>query len=167
MRHTLLLCSIAILATACSSNNFTMVTTTEDNPWVETTVYDDASAGAEADIIVDLDAVGQTVQGFGVCFSELSHRALSKLSKDDYNAVMTELFAPGEEGANFTICRMPIGSSDFALKYYSFNDTPGDFAMEHFSIDNDKETLIPLIKDALARNPELKSGDRHGALPTG
>ena len=156
MRHTLLLCSIAILATACSSNNFTVVTTTEDNPWVETTVYDDASAGAEADIIVDLDAVGQTVQGFGVCFSELSHRALSKLSKDDYDAVMTELFTPGDEGANFTICRMPIGSSDFALKYYSFNDTPGDLAMEHFSIDNDKETLIPLIKDALARNPELK-----------
>jgi glucosylceramidase len=133
-----------------------MVTTTEDNPWVETTVYDDASAGAEADIIVDLDAVGQTVQGFGVCFSELSHRALSKLSKDDYNAVMTELFTPGDEGANFTICRMPIGSSDFALKYYSFNDTPGDLAMEHFSIDNDKETLIPLIKDAQARNPWVK-----------
>ena len=61
MRHTLLFCSIAILATACSSNNFTMVTTTEDNPWVETTVYDDASAGAEADIIVDLDRCSLTV----------------------------------------------------------------------------------------------------------
>ena len=156
MRHKLVLIVLTFLATACSSNKFTMVTTTEDNPWVETTVYNDASAGAEADIIVDLDAVGQTVQGFGVCFSELSHRALSKLSKEDYDSIMTELFTPGSEGVNFTICRMPIGSSDFALKYYSFNDTPGDLAMEHFSIDNDKETLIPLIKDALARNTELK-----------
>jgi glucosylceramidase len=132
-----------------------MVTTTEDNPWVETAVYDDAAEGTEADIVVDLDAVGQTVQGFGTCFSELSHRALSKLSPEDYDTIMTELFAPGE-GVNFTICRMPIGSSDFALKYYSFNDTPGDLAMENFSIDNDKETLIPLIKDALAKNPGLK-----------
>ena len=155
MRHKLLFCTLVLLAAACSQNRFTMVTTTEDNPWMETTVYDDAAEGTEADIVVDLDAVGQTVQGFGTCFSELSHRALSKLSPEDYDTVMTELFAPGK-GVNFTICRMPIGSSDFALKYYSFNDTPGDLAMENFSIDNDKGTLIPLIKDALAKNPGLK-----------
>ena len=155
MRHRLLLLALTVLATACSSNRFTMVTTTEDNPWVETDVYDDAAEGTEADIVVDLSATGQTIKGFGTCFSELSHRALSKLTPEDYDKVMTELFAPGE-GVNFTICRMPIGSSDFALKYYSFDDTPGDLVMEHFSIDNDKETLIPLIKSALAKNPGLK-----------
>lgn len=51
---------------------------------------------------------------------------------------------------------MPIGSSDFALKYYSFDDFPGDFAMEHFTIANDEQTLIPLMKDALAQKPDLK-----------
>ncbi len=132
-----------------------MVTTTEDNPWVETTEYIETAERTAADLNVNLQDVRQTVVGFGTCFSELSHRALSKLSKEDYEAVISELFTP-KAGANFTVCRMPIGASDFALKYYSFNDTPGDLAMEHFSIDNDKATLIPLIKDALARNPGIK-----------
>jgi len=156
MRHIILTALLTLLAVSCTRNSFIMYTTTEDNPWTESSTYDEALDGLEAELVVDLDAVGQTIQGFGVCFSELSHRALSKLSKEDYDALMTELFTPGEEGVNFTICRMPIGSSDFALKYYSFDDTPGDLSMEHFSIDNDKQTLIPLIKDALAKNPDLR-----------
>ena len=155
MRHIILPALFALLAVSCTQSRFTMYTTTEDNPWFESNSYDKALGGQEADITVDLDAVGQTVQGFGTCFSELSHRALSKLSREDYDKVMTELFAPGG-GMEFTVCRMPVGASDFALKYYSFDDTPGDLAMEHFSIDNDKQTLIPLIKSALGKNPNLK-----------
>lgn len=145
----------AFLILSCSQPKFTMVSTMEDNPWVETSVYDETLGGTPAGLSIDLQDVRQTIQGFGTCFSELSQRALSRLSAEDYDAVMTDLFAPdGEMG--FTICRMPIGSSDFALKYYSFDDTTGDLAMEHFSIDNDKEFLIPLIKNALAKNPSLK-----------
>ena len=151
----LTVCIIAILAAACNGNRFTVYTTTEDNPWFESSSYDRNLGGTEASLIVDLEATGQTVQGFGTCFSELSHRALSKLSPEDYDAIMTELFAP-DGGMGFTICRMPIGASDFALKYYSFDDTPGDLAMEHFSVDNDKQTLIPLIKSSLDKNPDLK-----------
>lgn len=156
MRTRFLYAIAATLAVvACSQQKFQMVSTMEDNPWVETTAYNDAAPGSAETLDIDLAAPGQTIKGFGVCFSELSHRALSKLSKEDYDAVMSELFTP-DKGAGFTICRMPIGSSDFALKYYSFDDTPGDLAMDDFSIDNDKETLIPLIKDALAKNPGLK-----------
>ena len=155
MRYSLLFCAFAIMAVSCAGNGFTMFTTTEDNPWFETSSYDKSIGGAEADLVIDLDSKGQTIQGFGTCFSELSYRALSKLSPEDYDAVMDNLFSP-DGGMGFTICRMPIGASDFALKYYSFDDTPGDLAMEHFSIDNDRQALIPLIKDALARNPELK-----------
>ena len=155
MRHRFLSAALILLAISCSDGGFKVYTTTEDNPWFESTSYDKTLPGDEADLVVDLSATGQTVQGFGVCFSELSHRALSKLSAADYDAVMTELFAP-DGGMGFTICRMPIGASDFALKYYSFDDTPGDLAMEGFSIDNDKQTLVPLIRDALAKNPGLK-----------
>ena len=154
-KQMLLGSTIVILAAGCNGNRFTVYTTTEDNPWFETSSYDRNLGGTEASLIVDLEATGQTVHGFGTCFSELSHRALSKLSPEDYDAIMTELFAP-DGGMGFTICRMPIGSSDFALKYYSFDDTPGDLAMEHFSVDNDKQTLIPLIKSALDKNPNLK-----------
>ena len=155
MRHRLLSAAFILLAVSCTDRSFTVYTTTEDNPWAEASSFDKTLPGNEADLVVDLSATGQEVQGFGVCFSELSHRALSKLSPADYDKVMTDLFAP-DGGMGFTICRMPIGSSDFALKYYSFDDTPGDLAMEHFSVDNDRQTLIPLIKSALEKNPDLK-----------
>lgn len=73
--------------------------------------------------------------------------SLSSLPAKDRENIMKELFNP-EGGANFTVCRMPIGANDFARKWYSYNETEGDFAMENFSIKNDFETLIPFIKTA-------------------
>ena len=46
---------------------------------------------------------------------------------------------------NFTLCRMPIGANDFARDWYSYDEVDGDFALEHFSIANDLETLVPFI----------------------
>ena len=99
--------SCALLAVGCTGQKFSMVSTMENNPWVENSVYDESLPGTAETLTVNLDDEGQTIKGFGVCFSELSHRALSKLSKEDYDKVMTELFAPNV-GASFTICRMPI-----------------------------------------------------------
>jgi O-glycosyl hydrolase len=58
------------------------------------------------------------------------------------------LFAPGV-GANFTVCRMPIGANDFSLDWYSYDEVPDDFSLQHFSISRDLETLVPFIKGAL------------------
>lgn len=149
--------AVAELASAAAPHKrFTMVTTTEDAQWVKVRKFDRKAEGTSTEITVNLNEKRQTIQGFGMCFSELSWRSLNKLTKEDYKAVMAELFDPDGDGARFTICRTPLGSSDFSLKYYSFDDVPEDFAMENFSVGNDEATLIPLIKDALALNPNLK-----------
>lgn len=116
---------------------------TIDKGWVPTCAY------------LDLDNPAQSVDGFGACFNELGWMSLMLLNEADRQAVMTELFAPGA-GANLAICRMPVGANDFSRDWYSYNETPGDFAMEHFSIANDRETLVPFIKSALAQNPDIK-----------
>lgn len=146
---------IIIIALCSCGRTVTMVTTTESSPWTVAPGYDAAFEGEAESLTIDLDAVGQTVQGFGTAFSELSYEALSYLSDQDRNDIMRELFAPGV-GASFNINRTPLGASDFALEYYSYDDVDGDFSMEHFSIDHDRNTLIPLIKAALAQNPEMK-----------
>ncbi len=51
---------------------------------------------------------------------------------------------------------MPIGANDYAVNWYSHNETEGDFAMENFSIDRDKERLIPYIKEAQKLNPDVQ-----------
>ncbi|MDR1887049.1 MAG: beta-glycosidase [Prevotellaceae bacterium] len=106
---------------------------------------------AEADILNPK----QTIDGFGTCFNELGWTSLSALNDADREAVMKELFEPGT-GANLTICRMPVGANDFSRNWYSYNETDGDFEMKNFSIDNDKETLIPFIKNALKYNSALQ-----------
>ena len=66
----------------------------------------------------------QTIRGFGCCFSELGAKALNKLSPEDKKNVLDELF--NSDGGAFNYCRTPIGASDFALDYYSYNDNEGE-----------------------------------------
>lgn len=156
IRNTFFLALIAGAAMlSCSRQSVYMVSTTRDNPWMELISPCSTGAGKAETLVIDLDRKGQAIEGFGTCFSELSHRALSRVSEKDREKIMADLFSPGA-GACFTVCRTPIGASDFALKYYSYDDSPGDFSMEHFTVENDRETLIPLIKSALSNNPRLK-----------
>ena len=110
---------------------------------------------ADMDVMLREDVTFQTVRGFGACFSELGWVALSALPAVHRNELLGELFAPGK-GAGFTVCRLPIGANDFARNWYSYDETPGDFAMAHFSIDRDREMLTPFIKAAKAFQPDLK-----------
>ena len=77
------------------------------------------------------------------------------LPSADRESIMKELFLPNY-GANFTICRMPIGANDFSRDWYSYNENDGDFKMKNFSIQNDTETLIPFIKSAQLQNADIK-----------
>ena len=104
---------------------------------------------------IDPDNTLQTIEGFGTCFNELGWTSLSLLSEYDRSTILKEMFTPGY-GANFTICRMPVGANDFSLNWYSYNETDGDFDMKNFSIDNDRETLIPFIKEAQKYNSDIK-----------
>jgi glucosylceramidase len=148
------LCALSALA-ACNSK-IEWVASTPDASWqpqdaksIEWVTTD--KADAEIDVANPL----QTIDGFGTCFNELGWTSLSLLSDADREAVVKELFAPGT-GANFTICRMPVGANDFSRNWYSYDETDGDFNMTHFNIDNDKATLVPFIKNALKYNPSLQ-----------
>ena len=80
---------------------------------------------------------------------------LQALSESDRNTIFEELFTPGK-GANLKVCRMPVGANDFSRKWYSYDETPDDFAMENFSIANDLDTLVPYIQTAKKYNPALR-----------
>lgn len=101
-----------------------------------------------------LEPNGREIRGFGVCFSELSYEALSKAQSTAAAGVMKELFSPEECG--FCIGRIPIGASDFALSWYSCDETENDWELKDFSIERDKQRLIPLIRQAQAHCPEMK-----------
>ena len=158
MRATLIITGFLSLlpALARAQARAEWVTTTALAPWRAQPALHPAAAGsAPADVTVELAQPAQTITGFGACFNELGWTALGLLPPADRASVLRELFAPGV-GANFTVCRLPIGANDFSRDWYSYDETPGDFAMAHFSIANDRETLIPFIKAAQQYYPALR-----------
>lgn len=103
---------------------------------------------------VATDKTRQLIDGFGGCFNELGWQAMAKLPPAARAEILTRLF--GDEGAAFTLARLPIGASDFALDGYSLADTPDDFALRHFSIERDRRHLIPFVRAAQSVRPDLR-----------
>jgi glucosylceramidase len=133
-------------------NKTVWISTTRQKPWKSLAVRD-GLAKASASLRVT-DQADQTIDGFGGCFNELGQVALCELPVKTRQEVMRELFGPA--GCRFNLCRLPIGASDYAASWYSCNETPGDLAMRHFSIDRDRVHLIPFIKEALKVRPDME-----------
>ncbi|MDR1743144.1 MAG: beta-glycosidase [Dysgonamonadaceae bacterium] len=154
MKKVLSICIFFSLL-ACNDKDPVWIVTTPDEAWKEQDNRKIELVDVEQpDVEVMLSEPRQVVDGFGACFNELGWTSLSLLSDVQRDSVFSELFAPGK-GANFNICRMPVGANDFSRDWYSYNETAGDFEMKNFSIDNDKQTLVPFIKEALKYNPKL------------
>lgn len=90
----------------------------------------------------------QTITGIGGSFTESSAYLLNKLSKPNRDSILQAYF--GDNGARYSLTRTHISSCDFSLNNYTYAAVEGDVDMEHFSIDEDREDLIPMIKDAMA-----------------
>jgi glucosylceramidase len=152
----LIVFAIAALMGACKQKaHVEWISTTETKPWVKNEGLQFEKSSATADVKIDLEQTGQTIKGFGACFNELGWTSLSRLKEEERASIFTELFKPGG-GANFSICRMPVGANDFSLDWYSYNETEGDFDMKNFSIENDLKTLVPFIREAQKYNADLK-----------
>ena len=110
-------------------------------------------------ITVDDATKYQQIDGFGASLSDSSAWLISqKLTASQRRELLQLLFDP-KKGIGLSMLRQPMGASDFALKDYTYDDMPqgeADPEMKHFSIDHDREQIIPLLREALDLNPNLK-----------
>ena len=156
MKNILLILLVSIIGVACAQlPKAQLITSTENNVWTQQEEITPSNSSISTDVLIDPTKTQQTMHGFGTCFNELGWTSLNTLKAEDREAIMKELFAPGV-GANFTVCRMPVGANDFSINWYSYDEKDGDFDMTKFSIDNDKNTLIPFIKNAQKYLPGLE-----------
>ncbi|WP_423809710.1 glycoside hydrolase family 30 protein [Polaribacter atrinae] len=89
----------------------------------------------------------QTITGFGGAFTESSAYLLNKLSQKNRDTIIQAYFS--EEGANYSLTRTHMNSCDFSLSQYSYSPVADDVKLEHFTIKDDMDDLIPMIKDAM------------------
>lgn len=110
-------------------------------------------------IIIDDSEQYQELDGFGASFTDsaayLIHQVLSPEQREE---LMLRLFDPAE-GIGLSVIRNPMGASDYARDFYSYNDLPEgetDSELASFSIAHDEADIIPLMKEAVRLNPQLK-----------
>lgn len=132
------------------------VVTTKDKAWQRGSA-NKVRANRIPNLVIT-DHEDQVWSGFGGCFNEIGWQALKALPSSKRDAIIRDLFKPGT-GCNFNLCRLPIGANDYALDWYSLNETVDDFGMQRFSIKRDRQNLIPYIKTAMAYQPALRLCD--------
>lgn len=126
---------VEIFETSASGNKLTQLT---EFPAADTIVK----------ITILPDEKFQTITGFGGSFTEASAYLLNQVSRENRNKILEAYF--GESGARYSLTRTHINSSDFSLGNYSYAPVEGDAELKHFSIEEDLDDIIPMIKDAKA-----------------
>ncbi len=101
----------------------------------------------------------QQIVGFGAAVTDSSAWLIrNRLNEQQRAALLGELFGR-EGGLGLSFTRISIGASDFSLTHYSLDDPPdgkADPDLAHFSIEPNRGYLLPVLKAALAINPQLR-----------
>lgn len=128
-------------------------------------VYETSEKGNQLSLLTDFDKVDikvkiqlfpkkkyQTIIGFGGSFTEASAYLLNQMSQEKRELILEAYF--GESGARYSLTRTHMNSCDFSLSNYSYAPVAGDINLNHFSIGEDLDDIIPMIKDAQAISQE-------------
>ena len=132
---------VNIYETSKSGNQLTEITDFKETTNKETTNKDIDT------VSIDTTKRLQKITGFGGAFTESSAYLLNRLSKKNRDTIIDAYFS--KEGANYSLTRTHMNSCDFSLSQYSYSPVVDDLDLEHFTIEDDMDDLIPMIKDAM------------------
>jgi glucosylceramidase len=111
-----------------------------------------AEAGADS-IVLSPEKKHQEILGFGGAFTDTSCCMFNQLSVSVRAELFHTLFDPSEMGLN--VCRTCIGSPDSAAAVYSYDDGEVDPDLKRFSIEHDREYILPILREARGVNSDL------------
>ncbi len=111
-------------------------------------------------ITVDATTQYQQMDGFGGSLTDSSAWLIwNRLSASQQTTLMQQLFSPSA-GIGISFLRQPMGATDFSASgIYSYDDIPlgqTDPNLSNFSVAHDAVYIIPLVKQALSINPNIK-----------
>ena len=140
-----LLCLIHIQCTNTKKMDIVVYETSEKGNAL-TSISEFDKAGKLLSIQINTDEQYQKIIGFGGSFTEASAYLLNQLSKANRQKILDAYFS--EKGARYSLTRTHMASCDFSLSNYTYAKVEGDTELKHFSIEDDKNDIIPMIQDA-------------------
>ncbi len=112
-------------------------------------------------LVIDVDSsqAFQSIDGFGYSLTGGSAYVINKLAAAERSALLQELFGTGENSIGVSYLRISIGSSDLNSSVFSYDDMPvgqTDVNLTQFSLSQDTIDLIPVLKQILSINSNIK-----------
>jgi glucosylceramidase len=119
-----------------------------------------ASATATNQVInVDAAKAYQTIDGFGFALTGGSAQLIMRMEPAKRAALLQELFGVDGNNIGISYLRLTVGASDMNDHVFSYDDLPEgqtDTGMTKFTLEPDKADVIPVMKQILAINPQIK-----------
>jgi len=127
------------------------------------------TANGNGSIEVNESTTFQPVEGFGYTLTGGSAHLLNGMSAAERAKVLQELFGTGENSIGISYLRLSLGASDLSTTVFSYCDLPAgqtDPGLTKFSLAADTVHLIPVLKEILAINPNIKLMASPWSAPT-
>jgi glucosylceramidase len=112
-----------------------------------------AKTSAADQIRLDPSLEFQEILGFGASLTDAACYTIHQLALPARDELLEELFHPSKMGLN--VCRICVGASDYSTKLYSFDEGEPDPELTRFSIEHDREYILPVLRQARQTNPDL------------
>jgi glucosylceramidase len=177
LRSALVTACLALAALAATSSAAQSITVYQTTPDLlealsqrETLHLSKKAAQSETVPLITVDETQrfQEIDGFGASLTDAAAWLFQKkLTPQQTDAAFKMLFAR-KDGIALSFLRQPIGSSDLAVTFYSYDDlceqtakactTPAgvtDPNLDHYSLKHDQEYILPLLKKAIGINPSI------------
>lgn len=143
---------LLIVAVGCNTNADKLnvqvyETSASGNNLLQLENFSDETNENRIQVVLQPKQTKQTITGFGGSFTEASAYLLNKLSKKNRDSIIEAYF--GESGAKYSLTRTHMNSSDFSLSNYSYAPLEDDKELKSFSIQEDLDDIIPMIKGAM------------------
>ena len=124
-----------------------------------TVLYFGTTASTNTFIDVDSTQKYQTVDGYGYTLTGGSAALINRLSSVEKAALLQELFGSSSTSIGVSYLRVSIGASDLNASVFSYDDMPAgqtDINLNNFSLSLDSVDVVPLLKEILLINPNIK-----------
>jgi glucosylceramidase len=127
-------------------------------------------ANNNSSIDVDSSQTFQTIDGFGYTLTGGSAYLINGLPNADKATLLNDLFSPtSASSVGISYLRVSLGASDLSTSVFSYNDLPTgqtDVNVANFSLSQDTIDVIPILKQIIAINPNIKIMASPWSAPT-
>ncbi len=131
----------------------TYITTADGTSRLELSTTDTSAGYGSTQIRINAEEEYQTIDGFGFALTYSSCYNLLKMDAEKRAELLRRTFSP-EDGYGVSYVRISIGCNDFSSTLYTLCERKG---LSNFKLHTDEtDYVIPILKEILAINPELK-----------